>query len=467
VFTLDGRVAQPVELPITNRGINMGGVYASVAAAIPAVARCAPWAIHRDAALQATCEARTQLEADREYLAGPGKLNGYAALGTPRPAWTKQLVAAFENASTSLHGLLVGSLPSVDDDDTAADVVFADLAASAQAAFEAVLVAKVEEALSWLRQAGAPEPDGVALAGGCALNVGANSRLHRALDGRLPVYVPTAPSDCGLAVGAVFMAAPPPSVPTASPDLAYSGPPLFDADRVPGLAVELAAEDFRGADAALAEKVAHLIAEGAIVGVARGRAEHGPRALGHRSLLADPTSPQMHARLNRLKYREPWRPVAPIVLADDEETSQALFEPGEFAGSPFMSFAPRFTDEACRRLPAVCHVDQTTRLQSVDRAREPWIAAVLEAFARVMTTPPPGDDDGAPQQQRKPPVVCNTSFNRRGEPILNTAAEAIALLCDEPDLDAVVVESFLFYKARACRLYFQCGGEHNEDDESL
>ena len=171
-----------------------------------------------------------------------------------------------------------------------------------------------------------------------------------------------------------------------------------------------------------------------IVGVARGRSEHGPRALGRRSLLADATNSSMQARLNKLKYREWWRPVAPIVLANDDAPD--LFEEGElWRTSRYMSLAPRFTPEACAALPAVCHVDRSARLQALEVTDEPWVAAVVAAFAEITG---------------KPAVICNTSFNRRGEPILNTAREAVALLCEETELDFVVVESYLFDKRDAC-----------------
>ena len=210
----------------------------------------------------------------------------------------------------------------------------------------------------------------------------------------------------------------------------FAGPGLFDLDDLPSLAGDRRAEIFTD-DHALANKVAQLVAAGAIVGIARGRSEHGPRALGHRSLFADATSPRAKARLNRLKYREAWRPVAPIVAA---AAAPALFEAGEHWRSPHMSVAPRFTPEACAQLPAVCHVDGTARLQSLERIDEPWVYAVLEALAELTGEP----------------VVCNTSFNRRGEPILNTAAEALSLLCEEPELGYVVVEDALFEKCAAC-----------------
>jgi len=154
----------------------------------------------------------------------------------------------------------------------------------------------------------------------------------------------------------------------------------------------------------LAEEAARRIAEGHILAVARGRAEFGPRALGARSVLASPTTLASRDRVNALKGRESWRPVAPIVRLGDDR----WFE--DQTPSPYMILTFRATARARREIPGVIHTDGTARVQTVTPEQNGFIHALLEAL----------------HARGAPPVVINTSLNRRGEPIVNTAAEALA-----------------------------------------
>ena len=172
------------------------------------------------------------------------------------------------------------------------------------------------------------------------------------------------------------------------------------------------------------EALADLLAAGKVVGVVRGRMEFGPRALGHRSLLADPSRPGSKDRLNAIKHREWWRPTAPVVA---REAARDVFE--TLPRSPYMSFAPRLTAAAAAALPGIHHFDGTARPQVVAPADEPWLHALLAAVARRTGWA----------------VLINTSFNTKGRPILNTAAEALALL-ESDGLDAVLIEATLVLK---------------------
>jgi carbamoyltransferase len=154
-----------------------------------------------------------------------------------------------------------------------------------------------------------------------------------------------------------------------------------------------------------------------VVGVARGRAEFGPRALGGRSVLASPTSTAKRDDVNARKGREAWRPLAPIVR---EEDSRYFTLPGP---SPHMITTGLATDEAKQRIPGVVHVDGTARVQTVARGGDPFLRALLDALEVL----------GAP------PVVINTSLNRRGEPIVDTAEQAFAA-AKAMGLDALVLE---------------------------
>jgi carbamoyltransferase len=150
---------------------------------------------------------------------------------------------------------------------------------------------------------------------------------------------------------------------------------------------------------------AEVLAAGQVVGWFQGRSEFGPRALGNRSILADPRNPEMKAILNsRVKHRQPFRPFAPIVLA---ERAGAIFEGSE--PSPFMLLAKRVYPEWKDRIPAIVHVDGTARVQTVDAETNPVLYRLLKEFETLTGVP----------------VLLNTSFNVKGEPIVETPADAM------------------------------------------
>ena len=200
----------------------------------------------------------------------------------------------------------------------------------------------------------------------------------------------------------------------------------------------------------LATRVAALLADGVILGLCSGRMEFGPRALGNRSILADPRSPGMQRRLNlSIKNRESFRPFAPIVL---EERSNEFFELD--GPSPYMSFvAPvrgallptsqgttnptpsdqidlsERLDQVDSPLPAVTHVDGTARIQTVDAQRNPQLHNILSAFEQLTGCP----------------VLVNTSFNVRGEPIVATAEDAYRCFMTT-QMDWLLIDDCLFNK---------------------
>lgn len=179
-------------------------------------------------------------------------------------------------------------------------------------------------------------------------------------------------------------------------------------------------------DDALADEIAAMIENGRTVGLLRGRSELGPRALGHRSILADPRSPSMKDHLNaRVKFREAFRPYAPMVLAEFATEIFDLIQP-----SPFMLFACDVRARYRALLPAITHVDGTARVQTVD-GQEPFLRALLMAFYRRTGIA----------------VLLNTSFNLAGEPIVETPEDAIRafLSCG---LDTLVLEGAVITKAQ-------------------
>ncbi|WP_229875335.1 carbamoyltransferase family protein, partial [Streptomyces coeruleorubidus] len=242
----------------------------------------------------------------------------------------------------------------------------ADLAASTQAVLEEVLL----ELVHWLhREAGG---EALTMAGGVALNCVANSKIVAKGPYR-DVWVQPAAGDAGTALGgALHLAA------TETEQL----------DPMPGAALgrgwsddelrawlDTAAIPYEKPDD-IAETVAEELARDGVVAWFQGRSEYGPRALGHRSLLAHPGRAENLERLNHVKGREEFRPVAPMVLAD---RAADLFSGGPLP-SPYMLFVHDVAQEWRDRVPAVVHVDGTARIQTVEERREPLVARMLRAF---------------------------------------------------------------------------------------
>lgn len=263
--------------------------------------------------------------------------------------------------------------------------------------------------------------DGLVVTGGCALNVKANSRIKEELG--LPVYVPSAPNDGGLTAGFVWSVQPPCKV--GQHHLTYLGAPLWDRSML-GTYMH----SRRKHSAPSLPELASLFVEGAnIIAVIRGRQEFGPRALGHRSLLAYPSTNSVKDRLNQIKFREWYRPVAPVMLARNAE-----FFFGKSSGqveSPWMSFAPALTLDAMRAFPAIAHLDGSARVQTVGEHQDPWLHELLEAIAALTGFG----------------VLANTSFNVKGRPIINRLAHAFEVLDETPELSFLLVEDHLFERS--------------------
>jgi carbamoyltransferase len=278
---------------------------------------------------------------------------------------------------------------------------FADCAASVQYVLEETLV---EIATQLRHETGL---DDLCIAGGVALNGVANTRILTNA-GFNRVFVPPAPGDAGCALGAALYA-----------DRIYFGNPDRDVPDHPfwGPAVDgghlarAAREDSQHVeeldDARLIDRVAADLAAGRIVGWMDGACELGPRALGHRSLLAAPHDAAMRDRLNsQIKRREEFRPFAPVVAL---ESADRFFDlpPGGARLGRFMSGVFPVRPEWRSRLAAVTHVDGSARVQVLERGMAPRLHALLEAYGRRTDIP----------------VLLNTSFNVAGEPIVTQALE--------------------------------------------
>jgi len=211
---------------------------------------------------------------------------------------------------------------------------------------------------------------------------------------------------------------------------AYLGPGFDDAEIERSLAWAKLAYRRCGDDDELVEAVAGLLAEDKIIGWFQGRMEFGPRALGARSILASPIDPAMQVRLNELKDREDFRPVAPAIPREDLGD---WFAPAAANGgsSPFMLFVYDVPAGQAARIPSACHTDRTARVQTVDAGTHPRFHALLRAFARRTGVP----------------VLVNTSFNVRGEPIVGSPKAAIEAFFSTP-LDVLAIGRFIVEKAR-------------------
>jgi carbamoyltransferase len=174
----------------------------------------------------------------------------------------------------------------------------------------------------------------------------------------------------------------------------------------------------------VAAEVATMLVRDQVIGWFQGRMEFGPRALGARSILASPIHAEMQARLNDIKDREDFRPVAPVVL--EEEAAKWFVDAGV---SPFMLFVHDVRPEKADRIPAVRHVDGTARVQTINRSQNARYYDLLRAF----------------HERTGVPVLVNTSFNTRGEPIVCTPRDAVESFWTSP-LDALAVGSFLVQK---------------------
>jgi carbamoyltransferase len=294
---------------------------------------------------------------------------------------------------------------------------YADIAASAQAVLEEVLVdvarrLRVETGLADL-----------CLGGGVALNGCANARLL-ADSGFERLFVPSAPGDAGCALGAALYAD---RVHFGQPDREIPDHPFWGPVADPNELARIAGEDgfphaTLSSDGALCEEIAAALAAGEVIGWMDGALELGPRALGHRSILAAPHDARTRDRLNlRIKRREEFRPFAPAVPA---ELADRYFQlpPGGARLGRFMSGVFPVRPEWRSRLAAVTHVDGTARVQTVEAAMAPRFHALLHAY---------GNRSGIP-------VLLNTSFNLAGEPIVNRAIEGYSTF-RRCDMDRLVV----------------------------
>jgi predicted NodU family carbamoyl transferase len=286
-----------------------------------------------------------------------------------------------------------------------------DIAATTQRAFEDCFL---EIALPYMNQySNIP----IGITGGCGLNILLNTRLVNEFNRE--VFVGPDPNDCGIALGMMLNQL----KPKKPFDSTYSGTTLMDLDN---LLYYTQNTDLRFTPHILNQNtlVKDLI-EGKIIGIARDRSEHGPRALGNRSIICNPSLPEMKDILNaKVKHREWYRPFAPVVRLEDVNK---YFEWDK--ESRWMSFCPKVREEWREKLTSITHVDGTARVQTVTRKQNKWLYDLLTKF----------------EKKTGVGVLLNTSFNVDGKPILSTVKDAFTIL-EKTELDCLIIENYYFKK---------------------
>lgn len=294
-----------------------------------------------------------------------------------------------------------------------------DIAHSLQKALEETVL----KLANWLYQE--TKSENLCMAGGVALNCVMNAVI-RDKGPFKNIWVQPAAGDAGTALGAaqwldVQLNSQHTNRYTAPMDHVYWGPEYTD-DEIEKFMIWAKMPYKRLYD--VAKETAAILAEDKIIAWYQGRMEFGPRSLGSRSILASPIHPDMQARLNDIKDREDFRPVAPVVL---EEDASEWFEHADV--SPFMLFVYPVKDDKADQIPAVRHTDGTARVQTINAQQHPLYYELINEFKKLTGVP----------------VLVNTSFNTRGEPIVCTPRDAIECFWTSP-FDALIINSFILEK---------------------
>lgn len=348
-----------------------------------------------------------------------GKLMGLCGYGSPVEAWSEPMKKFYlskpdgndykEKLNILWNEIGVNIQERVGDQGGVSGKVAYDLAATSQKAFEDIFFDLVTEHIE-------KYPDyPICVTGGCALNVLLNTKIKKKFNRK--VFVAPNSNDCGISTGSMLFYL----KPEKPVNLMYAGLKPLDLDSFFHYFYQ---ESYRMKILPISELPKKLF-DGKIIGVIRGGAEHGPRALGNRSILCNPAVKDMKNTLNsKVKHREWYRPFAPVVKIEDANKYFDVLEE-----SPYMSFAFDVRSEWRERLDSITHVDGTARVQTLREEHNPWLYNLITEFEKL-------SGHG---------VLLNTSFNVNGMPILSTVKEAFQVLANT-QLDGIVVEDLLVMK---------------------
>lgn len=357
-------------------------------------------------------------ERSRHMLSLPGKMMGICAYGEPIKEYIEPMADFHYDKGFHKLGKQIGvdfvERPPWEDilnNGVLRGQEGFNFAASAQKGFEEGFLRVFDRIIK-------SYPDiPICITGGAALNVLMNERIKN--EYQMDVFIPPNPNDCGLSLGALLLF----QRPKHKINVTYNGVPLLDKNRLEIYVME------RNATKTNPDEIATLLKEGNIIGICYGDSEVGPRALGNRSILCDPSYPDMKDTLNaKVKFREWFRPFAPFCRKED---AAKYFDSFSFEGLEFMSFAPKVKQEYASKLKSITHEDNTARLQTVTEEGHKIFYDILTSFSKIAECP----------------VLLNTSFNIKGKPILTTIEDALHVL-DNTKMDYVVVEDYLFKKVK-------------------
>ncbi|UIK09014.1 nodulation protein NodU [Neorhizobium galegae] len=358
-----------------------------------------------------------------------GKMMAYIALGTAREEILKVFRELYEERLAGAGAVACSYRQNSQSEDSLLEAVHdffdesarrlgaaksEDILASFHIFLERLLV---EEVTAALRDLSMPLPRNLCIAGGCGLNIKWNSALRA--DGLFDaVWVPPFPNDSGSAIGAACCALAAEEGFVAIEWSVYRGPNITLGDIPDG---------WQSAPCTLTE-LAQLLADDKPVVFLTGRAELGPRALGGRSILAAATSKEAKDYLNQVKLREYFRPVAPICL---EDRAPGIFDPG--TPDPYMLFDHRTRSAWIDQIPAVIHIDETARLQTIPRNSDHKVAQLLVEYEKLTGIP----------------LLCNTSANLNGHGFFPDAAAA----CLWGRIDQVWCDGLLLTKTEPAAVF--------------
>jgi len=362
-------------------------------------------------------------------LVWPGKIMGLVSYGNVHEEWLPDFITFFKSDPDGANNDYENKLNTLgekigvtfDITNRLEGQIEYDVAATSQRAFEECFI---EVAKPYFEKY--PELP-ICMTGGCALNIILNTRIKEEFN--KDVFIGPNPNDCGIALGNMLGHL----KPEEPFDATYMGIPILDKNILgerlggyPNVRKLIPKDDYYHPyeqwDPSI---VVDDLVNGKIVGIVMGQSEHGPRALGHRSILCNPSLPEMKDILNaKVKNREWYRPFAPVVRLED------VSKYFEFEGeSRWMTFCPKVKEEWRTKLSAITHVDNTARVQTVTKEQNPWLYNLLTDFEAITGVG----------------VLLNTSFNVNGKPILSTYKDAFEIY-DKTELDSLLIEDYYIRK---------------------
>ena len=349
-----------------------------------------------------TNQLRKMISADKN-----GKINCIFSVAKKGKDEEEETIAVWRNLLEKIIPSREGKINEITTD----IIPYANLAASAQKVLEEILIKIVKYNCKKYNV------QNIAISGGVGLNCAASGILSE-LTCVDQIFTQPAANDGGISLGAAIAAAVQKNENVNFEMIPYQGNEFTEEEVLQFL--RTGNYDYRKATN-FQKEIADLIANGKIVSVFQGRLEFGPRALGNRSILADPRKKEMLLKLNTLKGREVWRPLAPAILFDHQTE---FFSSKQF--SPYMTINSRVLEEVRNNLEAVTHVDGTARIQSVSKKYNPSFYSIIEEFYKITGVP----------------VVINTSFNIKGEPIVATPKKAMDSAV-AMNLDYLAIENYI------------------------